>query len=68
MKKLATIILALLLNEVMRILKDENLEQQNPKFELACYLEISIRQSDSDRIVEKLKRLYGVTVKYLKTV
>ena len=57
-----------LLNEVMRILKDENLEQQNPKFELRCYLEISIRQSDSDRIVEKLKRLYGVTVKYLKTV
>ena len=57
-----------LLNEVMRILKDENLEQQNPKFELRCYLEISIRQSDSDRIVEKLKRLYGVTVKYLKTI
>ena len=57
-----------LLNEVMRILKDENLEQQNPKFEMDCYLEISIRQSDSDRIVEKLKRIYGVDVKYLKTV
>ena len=57
-----------LLNEVMRILKDENLEQQNPKFEMNCYLEISIRQSDSDRIVEKLKRIYGVTVKYLKTI
>ena len=57
-----------LLNEVMRILKDENLEQQNPKFELRCYLEISIRQSDSDRIVEKLKRIFGVEVKYLKTV
>ena len=57
-----------LLNEVMRILKDENLEQQNPKFELRCYLEISIRQSDSDRIVEKLKRIFGIEVKYLKTV
>lgn len=57
-----------LLNEVMRILKDENLEQQNPKFELNCYLEISIRQSDSDRIIEKLKRIFGVTVKYIKTV
>ena len=57
-----------LLNEVMRILKDENLEQQNPKFELRCYLEISIRQSDSDRIVEKLKKIFGVEVKYLKTV
>ncbi len=57
-----------LLNEVMRILKEENLEQQNPKFELRCYLEISIRQSDSDRIIEKLKRIFGVTVKYLKTI
>ena len=57
-----------LLNEVMRILKDENLQQQNPKFEIRCYLEISIRQSDSDRIIAKIKRLYGVDVKYLKTV
>lgn len=57
-----------LLNEVMRILKEENLEQKNQKFELRCYLEISIRQSDSDRIVEKLKRIFGVTVKYLKTI
>lgn len=57
-----------LLNEVMRILKDENLQQQNPKFEIRCYLEISIRQSDSDRIIAKIKRLYGVEVKYLKTV
>ena len=57
-----------LLNEVMRILKDENLQQQNPKFEIRCSLEISIRQSDSDRIIAKIKRLYGVDVKYLKTV
>lgn len=57
-----------LLNEVMRILKDENLQQQNPKFEIRCYLEISIRQSDSDRIIAKIKRLYSVDVKYLKTV
>ena len=57
-----------LLNEVMRVLKDENLEQQNPKFELNCYLEISVRKKDADRVVEKLGRLYGVEVNYLKTV
>ncbi len=57
-----------LMNEVMRILKEENLEQQNPRFELRCYLEISIRQGDSERIVDKLKRLYGLDVKYVKTV
>ncbi|MBO7288003.1 MAG: YigZ family protein [Bacteroidales bacterium] len=57
-----------LMNEVMRVLKDENLEQQNPKFELSCYLEISVRKKDADRVVDKLKRLYGVKIEYLKTV
>jgi uncharacterized YigZ family protein len=57
-----------LMNEVMRVLKDENLEQQNPKFELSCYLEISVRKKDADRVIDKLKRLYGVKVEYLKTV
>ena len=57
-----------LMNEVMRVLKDEGIEQQNPRFELNCYLEISVRKKDADRVVEKLKRLYGVTVEYLRTV
>ena len=57
-----------LMNEVMRVLKDEGIEQQNPKFELNCYLEISVRKKDADRVVEKLKRLYGVDVNYLRTV
>lgn len=57
-----------LMNEVMRVLKDENLEQQNPKFELSCYLEISVRKKDADRVVDKLKRLYGVKIEYIKTI
>lgn len=57
-----------LLNEVMRVLKDENIEQRNPRYELNCYLEISVRKNDADRVVEKLKRLYGVEVNYLKTI
>ena len=56
------------MNEVMRVLKDENIEQQNPKFELNCYLEISVRKKDADRVTDKLKRLYGVEVSYLRTV
>ena len=57
-----------LMNEVMRVLKEENLEQQNPRYELSCYLEISVRKKDADRVVDKLKRLYGVKIDYLKTV
>ncbi len=57
-----------LMNEVMRVLKDENIEQQNPYFALNCYIEISVRKKDADRVVDKLKRLYGVTVEYIRTV
>lgn len=57
-----------LMNEVMRILKEENLQQINPRFELSCYLEIKIRKNEEEKIVEKLNQLYGLVVKYLKTV
>lgn len=57
-----------LLNEVMRILKEENLEQRNTKYELDCYLEIAVRKSISNKIVDKLDRIYGVEVNYLKTI
>mgnify|MGYP006385169497 FL=1 len=57
-----------LMNEVMRVLKEENLEQQNPRYELSCYLEISVRKKDADRVVDKLKRLYGVKIEYVRTV
>jgi uncharacterized YigZ family protein len=57
-----------LMNEVMRILKEENLQQINPRFELSCYLEIKSRKSEAAKIVEKFNQLFGVRIKYLKTV
>ncbi len=56
-----------LMNEVMRIMKEENLEQHNPKFELDCYFEIRIRKSEADRIEEKFKNLYGLNIKFVET-
>ena len=57
-----------LMNEVMRLLKEENLEQQNPRFELNCYLEFSTRKNDASRISEKFRNLFGVKITHLKTV
>lgn len=57
-----------LMNDVMRVMKEEGLEQQNPCFEMDCYLEFSTRKNDADQIVSKFKSIFGVTVKYLKTV
>jgi uncharacterized YigZ family protein len=56
-----------LMNEVMRIMKEENLDQLNPRLELNCYLEISIRKMEADRVVEKFKNVYGMKLDYLGT-
>ena len=55
-----------LMNEVMRIMKEENLEQQNPRFELDCYLEFSTRKNDASRIFEKFSNLFGVKITHIK--
>lgn len=56
-----------LLNDVMRIMKEENLETMNPKFELNCEFEISIRKNDVEKIIEKFSKIYGVNVIFDKT-
>ena len=57
-----------LMNEVMRIMKEENLEQQNPRFELDCYLEFSTRKNDASKIEEKFRNLFGVKITRIKTM
>jgi len=52
----------------MRVMKEEGLEQLNPRFEMDCYLEFSTRKNNADQIVAKFKSIFGVTVKYLKTL
>ena len=57
-----------LMNEVMRIMKEENLEQLNPRFELDCYLEFSTRKKNAEKIATKFSNIYGVLVKHIKTL
>jgi len=57
-----------LMNEVMRIMKEENLDTLNPKFELDCYMEFSTRKNDASRIAEKFRNLFGVKITHIKTL
>ena len=57
-----------LMNEVMRVMKEADLEQLNPRFEMDCYLEFSTRKNDAEKIVSKFNNIFGVTVSYIKTV
>lgn len=57
-----------LMNEVMRIMKEENLETLNPRFEMDCYLEFSTRKMSASRISERFHNLFGVKTTYIKTM
>ncbi len=56
------------MNDVMKILKDEELEQFDQVFELSCSLKLKIRQKDVDSIKEKLEKVEGLQCEYLETI
>ncbi len=56
-----------LMNSVMRIVKDEDLNQIVTQFEERCRIEISVRQKDSKRIFEKFDEIHQIKIKHLRT-
>jgi uncharacterized YigZ family protein len=57
-----------LMNEVMRVMKEEQLEQLNTRFEMTCYLEFSVRKKIAEKVAERFENIFGVKIKYIKTV
>lgn len=57
-----------LMNEVMRVMKEENLGTLNPRFEMECYLEFSTRKNSAEKIAEKFSNLFGVKITHINTV
>lgn len=51
------------MNEVMQIIKQENLNILDTRFELDCELDFSVRKSQADRIEETFEQIYGVEIK-----
>ena len=54
----------LLMNDVMRLIKEGNLGILNQNFDNNCSIQVSIRQTQVNRALAKLYKLTGVTVKY----
>ena len=57
-----------LMNEVMRVIKDEGLEVIDQDFQLSCKLQFMIRKNSSNRVYERYRKIHGVNIRYLKTV
>lgn len=56
------------MNIVMRILKDENLEQFDQDFGIDCKLSFAVRKNESERIFLLFKKIHTIQIKYLKTI
>jgi uncharacterized YigZ family protein len=50
------------MNDMMKIFKDEKLQQIDPVFDLRCSIKTHIRLSESDRIAECFRKIEGVVV------
>ena len=55
------------MNEVMKIIKDNELVQSKQDFGLDCSLEVSVRKGDTDRVIGLFRKVNDVKVDYLKT-
>ncbi|MFA7081381.1 MAG: YigZ family protein [Bacteroidales bacterium] len=56
----------ILMNDVMRVMKENELRQMNHRFENDCYLEFAVRKSNSIRVVDSLNLIEGVSIVFLR--
>lgn len=56
------------MNIVMKILKDEELDQFEQDFGIDCKLKFSVRKTDSERVFEMFKKIHTIKIKYIKTI
>ncbi|WP_395625464.1 IMPACT family protein [Daejeonella sp.] len=48
------------MNEVMKVIKDENLKIFNQSFDLNCCFDIEIRKSQVNKVLERLEKIEGL--------
>lgn len=55
------------MNDVMRILKEENLGQSQQSFDLECRLLLNFRVSVREKVLNQLSRIDGLKYRYIET-
>lgn len=56
------------MNEIMRIIKDEQLEIINQVFDTSCVIEFAVRKANLNTVLGKLKKISDITIKYRTTI
>lgn len=55
------------MNDVMKILKEEEMGQSDQSFDLECRIKVNFRASARARILNRLSRIEGINIRYLET-
>jgi len=55
------------MNDVMKVLKEETAGQSNHSYADICSIEISFRQTSSEKIIDRLSKIDGLKSEYLRT-
>jgi uncharacterized YigZ family protein len=53
------------MNEVMKIIKDEEIKIQNQVFDTICLMRIELRQATQERVLDRLKKIEGLSIKFI---
>lgn len=56
------------MNDVMKILKEENINPLTTDFQINCKLQFKVRKQDSTRIYDQFKAIHTLKITYLKTI
>ena len=51
-----------LMNDVMRIMKEQGLQPRNQQFEMDCQIDVSVRRSQAQRVYDIFSHLHGVII------
>jgi len=55
------------MNEIMRIMKEEQIEQVDQNFELSCSLTLALRKAEVDKVLSKFDRVENLKIEYIET-
>lgn len=58
----------LAMNDVMRVIKDEDIAVLNQQFDNACNMTVEMRKMQVNSFVQKMEKIEGVKINYLKTL
>jgi len=56
------------MNDVMKVLKEENTGQKDQHFDTECKIKVNIRVSLAEKILGRLSRIEGLKFEYLETI